>query len=56
VAKKELLTERLGWNELRAVKQNHVFVIDDSLLNRPGPRLTEGAKRLFGWCFQVLHS
>ena len=56
VAKKELLTDRIGWNELRAVKQNHVFVIDDSLLNRPGPRLTEGAKRIFGWCFQVLHS
>lgn len=55
VASKELLTNRAGWNELRAVKENHLFVIDDSLLNRPGPRLTEGAKRLFGWMFQVLH-
>lgn len=55
-ASKELLTAREGWSELRAVKENHVFVIDDSLLNRPGPRLTEGAKRIFGWCFQVLHS
>ncbi len=55
VANKELLTSRAGWNDLRAVKENHLFVIDDSLLNRPGPRLTEGAKRLFGWMFQVLH-
>ncbi len=54
-ASKELLTSRAGWAELRAVKENHLFVIDDSLLNRPGPRLTEGAKRLFGWMFQVLH-
>lgn len=55
VASKELLTGRAGWSDLRAVKENHLFVIDDSLLNRPGPRLTEGTKRLFGWMFQVLH-
>jgi iron complex transport system substrate-binding protein len=55
VASKELLTTRSGWNELRAVKENHLFVIDDSLLNRPGPRLVEGCARLFGWMFQVLH-
>jgi iron complex transport system substrate-binding protein len=55
VASKDLLTNRAGWGELRAVKENHLFVIDDSLLNRPGPRLTEGASRLFGWIFQVAH-
>lgn len=55
-ANKDLLTSRAGWAELRAVQSNHLFVIDDSLLNRPGPRLTEGAARLFGWCFQVMHS
>ncbi len=55
IANKELLTGRAGWNELRAVRENHLFVIDDSLLNRPGPRLIEGAKRIFGWMFQVLH-
>ena len=54
-ASKELLTSRSGWNELRAVTEHHLFVIDDSLLNRPGPRLTEGAKRLFSWMFQALH-
>lgn len=54
-ASKDLLTSRAGWENLRAVRENHLFVIDDSLLNRPGPRLTEGAKRIFGWCFQVMH-
>jgi iron complex transport system substrate-binding protein len=54
-ASKELLSARPGWADLRAVRENHLFVIDDSLLNRPGPRLAEGAKRLFGWMFQVLH-
>jgi iron complex transport system substrate-binding protein len=43
---KEKITERPGWSELKAVKNNKVFVIDDSLLNRPGPRLIEGAKLL----------
>lgn len=52
---KTLLTERSGWNTLRAVINNAVFVIDDSLLNRPGPRVVEGAQHLYGWMFQVLH-
>jgi iron complex transport system substrate-binding protein len=55
LATKDLLTNRPGWAQLRAVQNNHLFIIDDSLLNRPGPRLTEGAKRLFGWMFQVMH-
>ena len=54
-ASKELLTKREGWASLRAVQNAHVFVVDDSLLNRAGPRLIDGAKRIFGWCFQVVH-
>lgn len=54
-ASKDLLTSRAGWAELRAVTENHLFVIDDALLSRPGPRLTEGASRLFGWIFQTAH-
>jgi iron complex transport system substrate-binding protein len=54
-AKKDLLLKREEWKDLRAVLEDHLFVIDDSLLNRPGPRLCEGAKRLFGWIFQVMH-
>ncbi len=52
---KKLLTTRACWSELRAVREHHVFVIDDSLLNRPGPRLVMGCQRLYGWMFEVLH-
>lgn len=55
VASTDLLLSRPGWAELRAARERHVFVMDDSLLNRPGPRLVIGAQRIFGWCFQVLH-
>lgn len=54
-AEPELLTKREGWGELRAVEQGNVRVIDDSLLNRPGPRLVEGAQRLYGWMFEMQH-
>lgn len=55
-ADKKLLTERAGWSALRAVQAGKVRVIDDSLLNRPGPRLVEGARHLYGWAFELLHS
>ncbi len=54
-AKPELLTGRDGWCDLRAVIEGNVRVIDDSLLNRPGPRLADGARRLYGWMFEALH-
>jgi iron complex transport system substrate-binding protein len=56
LADKALLTNRPGWGELRAVRAGHVRVIDDSLLNRPGPRLVEGAQQLYGWLFELTHS
>jgi len=43
---KEWITKRKGWENLRAVKQNNVFVFDDSYLNRPGPRLTTGLEMI----------
>lgn len=42
----KILEERKGWEEISAVENGNIFVIDDSLLNRPGPRLVEGAKKL----------
>jgi iron complex transport system substrate-binding protein len=50
-----LVTRRPGWEDLNAVKNGNIRVIDDSLLNRPGPRLVEGARRLYGWMFESLH-
>ncbi len=45
-APKEWVTKRQGWENLNAVKNNRVFVFDDSYLNRPGPRLMQGLEML----------
>ena len=37
---------RSGWDLLSAIKTKDIAVIDDSLLNRPGPRIVNGAKKL----------
>lgn len=55
LADKNIVLEREGWNALRAVQKKNVFVVDDSLLNRPGPRLAEGARQVFAFAFQILH-
>ena len=46
----EQLTEREGWEELTAVQRDQVYIIDDNLLNRPGPRLIDGLKQLQKIC------
>lgn len=42
----KILEKRSGWNEIDAVKNNRVYPVDDTFFVRPGPRLTEGARRL----------
>ncbi len=37
---------RAGFSDLTAVKDGHVYVIDDNLIARPGPRLAEGLAQL----------
>ena len=39
---------RAGFSDLTAVKDGHVYVIDDNTIARPGPRLAEGLKALAG--------
>lgn len=39
---------REGWGDITAVERGNVHVIDDTLLNRPGPRLVDGIDRLRG--------
>lgn len=41
-----VITQRSGWNSLLAVKNRHVYSVDDSLLNRPGPRIWQGAEAI----------
>ncbi|GAB6988261.1 ABC transporter substrate-binding protein [Paenibacillus pini] len=38
----EIITSRSGWNQITAVKNKAVIGLDDNLLSRPGPRVTEG--------------
>ena len=41
------LQKREGWQELKAVKENKVYIVDgNQYFNRPGPRLVESAEIL----------
>jgi iron complex transport system substrate-binding protein len=42
------IKRRPGFADLTAVKDGHVYVIEDSLIARPGPRLAEGLVALAG--------
>jgi len=45
----DTLTSRPGWNDLPAVRDGRVWVVDaSSFFNRPGPRVVRGAEILFG--------
>lgn len=45
-AKIDVIKFREGWEEVYAVKNNRIFVFDDSYLNRPGPRIVDGLEIL----------
>lgn len=45
-AEKSDVMEREDWETITAVEEGKVHVIDDALLNRPGPRLPEGLKEM----------
>lgn len=36
--------KRIGWEKINAVKKRRIFSLEETLLNRPGPRMLEGAK------------
>ncbi len=40
------IAKRSGYSALKAVKDGRVYVIDDNLLVRPGPRLVDGLEQL----------
>ena len=40
------VSAREGWEKLEAVEKKRIYPIDDSLLNRPGPRLVQGMEKL----------
>ncbi len=47
---------RSGWDLLDAIKNKQIFVLDDNLLNRPGPRIVEGTKKLQEIFFSKVHA
>ncbi len=42
----ESVASRPGWNKLKAVQNGQVFVFDDNLVSRPGPRLVDGLEAM----------
>ena len=42
----EQVRSRSGWDALTAVQQNRIFMFDDNLVSRPGPRLVDGLEAM----------
>lgn len=38
----EIIKARSGWDQITAVKEDRIVGLDDNLLSRPGPRVTQG--------------
>jgi iron complex transport system substrate-binding protein len=42
----EAVSSRAGWETLRAVQNNNVFIVNDYLISRPSPRMVAGLETL----------
>ncbi|OAB39222.1 cobalamin-binding protein [Paenibacillus macquariensis subsp. defensor] len=42
----QIIKARSGWDQINAVKNNAIHGLDDNLVSRPGPRVTEGLKEI----------
>lgn len=42
----ESLSDRTGWSNIAAVRDNNIYTFDDNLVSRPGPRLVDGLEEL----------
>lgn len=42
----ENLRQRPGWSEMAAVKEGRVYLIEDDVISRPGPRVVQGLQKL----------
>jgi len=40
------IKELPGWQDLKAVKEDHIYIIDGDLVNRSGPRIVEGLEEM----------
>lgn len=41
-----MVKARHGWDQIDAVRSDRIYVMDDALLSRPGPRLIDGLEQL----------
>jgi iron complex transport system substrate-binding protein len=56
-AEAKSLSNRGGWNNIEAMRQGRVFVVDgNACFNRPGPRLVESVEVLAGLLYPSLHT
>jgi iron complex transport system substrate-binding protein len=42
----EMVAERPGWGQIKAVSEGRVYPFNDDLVSRPGPRLVEGLEEM----------
>ncbi|MNW29194.1 Vitamin B12-binding protein precursor [compost metagenome] len=42
----QIIKARQGWSKINAIRNNRVFGLEDNLISRPGPRVTEGLKEV----------
>jgi iron complex transport system substrate-binding protein len=47
----QMIRERDGWENLRAVRDGHILNLSDDSLVRPGPRLADGARQLYEFLY-----
>lgn len=53
-ANKKSVEKRMGWGEIKAIKNNKIYVLDPDLFTRPGPRIFSAIlklNRLLQSCF-----
>lgn len=40
------ISKRSGWQNITAIKLNRIYLVDDNLVSRPGPRIVQGLKAI----------
>lgn len=52
----DIIKQRGGWDQITAIKEDRIVALEDNLLSRPGPRVTQGltevAKAIYPELFQ----
>lgn len=46
------IKNRVGWQDINAVKNGRVFLLDSDEISRPGPRLVSAAQSLYGFVYE----